>query len=203
MEDRERFALSNGARGYDTRARLSTTDLRDLIELMRDYELEEITIAHEAGGLRLTLRKPAPAMAPAPALAVAPAEIAPVEIVEAEDVEELLGEHAGEHAGEWAGERGPQEKAIPVRAPLVGIFRSSLKPDGKALVGLNDIIRQGQVVGAIEALNVPNDVEAEVAGRVTKICVEDGEPVEYGQTLLEVEPQTTALSASSASSTSS
>jgi acetyl-CoA carboxylase biotin carboxyl carrier protein len=198
MEDRERFALSNGARGYDMRARLSTTDLRDLIELMRDYELEEITIAHEAGGLRLTLRKPAPAMAPAPALAVAPAEIAPVEIVEVEDVEDVE-----ERLGEWAGERGPQEKMIPVRAPLVGIFRSNMKPDGKAAVGLNDIIRLGQVVGAIEALNVPNDVEAEVAGRVTKICVEDGEPVEYGQTLLEVEPLATALSTSSASSASS
>ncbi len=190
MENRERIALSNGTRGYDMRTRLNTTDLRDLIELMRDYDLEEITIANEAGGLRLTLRRPALVVAPASALAATPAEVA-----EAEDVEERVAE--------WAGQREPQEEAIPVRAPLVGIFRSLIKSDGKALVGLNDIIRLGQVVGAIEALNVPNEVEAEVAGRVTKVCVEDGEPVEYGQTLLEIEPLTTTSSTSSVSSMSS
>jgi len=207
MENRDRIARSNGARGYDPRARFSTTDLRDLIALMRDYELEEITIAHEASGLHLTLRKPTPVVTsapmPAPALAAAPAEVAPVEVAAAENVEERAAEWAGEWPGEWDGEREPQEKVIAVRAPLVGIFRSIMKSDGKALVGLNDIIRQGQVIGAIEALNVPNEVEAEVDGRVMKICVEDGEPVEYGQTLLELEPLTAAPTTSSASSVSS
>jgi biotin carboxyl carrier protein len=199
MENRERIVRSNGARGYDARATLSTTDLRDLIALMRDYELEEITIAHEVSGLHLTLRKPAPVVTPtpmpAPALAPAPAEVAAVVLAAAaQDEEERGAEWAGEWPGEWDGERETQEKVVLVRAPLVGIFRSLMKPGGKAAVGLNDVIQQGQVIGAIEALNVPNEVEAEATGRVTKICVEDGEPVEYGQTLLELEPLAVASS---------
>jgi acetyl-CoA carboxylase biotin carboxyl carrier protein len=181
MENRERTIRGNGAHGYDSRtqarARLSATDLRDLIELMKVSDIEEITIEHETSGLRLTLRKPAPVTA----ATVIPAGAA-ADMLDLDDAEELTAAQTAEQES--------RAKRIEVRAPLVGIFRSSMKGDGKAMVGPDDLIRPGQVVGAIEALNVLNEVEAGVAGRVQKVCVEDGEPVEYGQTLLEIEPAT-------------
>ncbi len=98
----------------------------------------------------------------------------------------------GAEADELAA-RGPaseNEKAfVEVRSPLVGVFRSSMKEHGKPLVSTDETVRQGQVVAAIEALNVLNEVEAPTAGRVKEVLVEDGQPVEYGQPLLLVEPK--------------
>ena len=54
---------------------------------------------------------------------------------------------------------------------------------------MGDVVREGQVVCAVEALNVFNEVEAPAAGRVLAIYVIDGQPVEYGQPLLAIEPQ--------------
>jgi multidrug efflux pump subunit AcrA (membrane-fusion protein) len=51
-----------------------------------------------------------------------------------------------------------------------------------------NVVREGQVVAAIEALNVLNDVEASGSGRVHEILASDGQPVEYGQPLLVIEP---------------
>lgn len=63
-----------------------------------------------------------------------------------------------------------------------------MKPGGKPLVTVGATVREGQVVGAIEALQVYNEVEASSAGTVREILVEEGQPVEYGQPLLVVEP---------------
>jgi len=80
-----------------------------------------------------------------------------------------------------------QETLQKVTATLVGIFRSGLKRGAKAAVAVGDQVRPAQVVGAIEALNVMNEVEAPVAGRVVEIVVKDGQPVEYGQHLMTID----------------
>ncbi len=56
-------------------------------------------------------------------------------------------------------------------------------------MAVGDVVREGQVVAAIEALNVLNEVEASGSGRVHEILASDGQPVEYGQPLLVIEPQ--------------
>jgi biotin carboxyl carrier protein len=63
-----------------------------------------------------------------------------------------------------------------------------MKAGGKPLVGVGDIVREGQVVAAIESLNVHNEVEATVSGRVREILIEDGQSVEYGQPLVILDP---------------
>ncbi|HLI70320.1 MAG TPA: biotin/lipoyl-containing protein [Ktedonobacteraceae bacterium] len=71
-----------------------------------------------------------------------------------------------------------------IKAPLVGIFHPWLKPRGGTLVAVGDHVKAGQLVGTIESLNVFNEIEATVAGRVVEIHVRDGQPVEYGQALV-------------------
>jgi acetyl-CoA carboxylase biotin carboxyl carrier protein len=185
MENRERIVRSNGVWGFDARAdtyaRLSVTDLRDLIELMKFSDIEEITIEHEPGGLRLRLRKPAPVAVTAASL------VSAAEIAQADEMEEQVVERPIERESRKV---AVGEAAIEVRAPLVGIFRASMKRDGAPLVRKDDMVRPGQVVGAIEALNVLNEVEVGEAGRVQELLVEDGEPVEYGQPLLLIAPAT-------------
>jgi acetyl-CoA carboxylase biotin carboxyl carrier protein len=74
----------------------------------------------------------------------------------------------------------PKERFIT--APMVGIFHVV---DGIAQVG--SAVTEGQVVGSIESMKLPNDIKSSVAGVVVEALVEDGMPVEYGQPLFRVE----------------
>jgi acetyl-CoA carboxylase biotin carboxyl carrier protein len=77
---------------------------------------------------------------------------------------------------------------VPVKSPMVGTFYRAPAPDAKPYVELNQQITAGQVVCIIEAMKLMNEIESEVAGRVAKIMVENGKPVEFGQTLFLIEP---------------
>ena len=71
---------------------------------------------------------------------------------------------------------------------MVGTFYRTPAPDAKSYVELNQMIAVGQVVCIVEAMKLMNEIEAEVAGRVAKILVDNGKPVEFGQTLFLIEP---------------
>lgn len=78
-------------------------------------------------------------------------------------------------------------KGRPVTSPMVGTFYLSPSPGSKAFVEIGTVVSTGQVVCIIEAMKLMNEIESEVSGKVTKICVEDGQAVEYGQVLMYVE----------------
>ncbi len=75
----------------------------------------------------------------------------------------------------------------PVTSPMVGTFYTAPSPGAKPFVEVGSLVSAGQVVCIIEAMKLMNEIESEVSGKVTKICVEDGQPVEYGQVLMYVE----------------
>lgn len=81
----------------------------------------------------------------------------------------------------------PASTEHKVLAPLVGTFHVWAKPKGGSLVAVGDRVKAGQLVGTIESLNVLNEVETGVAGRVVEVHVRDGQPVEYGQVLMTIE----------------
>ncbi len=74
-----------------------------------------------------------------------------------------------------------------ILAPLVGTFHVWAKPRGGTLVAVGDRVKAGQLVGTIQSLNVLNEVETSVAGRVVEVHVQDGQPVEYGQLLMTID----------------
>lgn len=75
-----------------------------------------------------------------------------------------------------------------VRAPIVGTFYRSPEPGAAPFVAVGDLVRPGQPIAIVEAMKLMNEVTADRAGRVTAILVEDGQPVEYDQPLVELEP---------------
>jgi acetyl-CoA carboxylase biotin carboxyl carrier protein len=81
---------------------------------------------------------------------------------------------------------GLREPAM-LRSPQVGTFYLSAEPHGEPFVHEGSIVEPGQVIGLIEAMKLINEVEAEVGGVVRRVLVEDGQPVEYGQALFELE----------------
>ena len=77
-----------------------------------------------------------------------------------------------------------------ISSHLVGIFHVWAKPRGGTLVAVGDHVKEGQLVATIESLNVINDVESPVAGRVVEILTQEGQPVEYGQKLMVIDSST-------------
>lgn len=75
-----------------------------------------------------------------------------------------------------------------VLSPVVGTFYRAPAPDEPSFVEVGDRITSGQTVCIIEAMKVMNEIEAEVSGQIVKILIENGEPVEYNQPLMLVNP---------------
>jgi acetyl-CoA carboxylase biotin carboxyl carrier protein len=71
---------------------------------------------------------------------------------------------------------------------MVGTFYRSPAPDEAPFVNVGDRVRNGQTVCIIEAMKLMNEIEAEVSGEIVEILVENGQPVEFGQPLMRVNP---------------
>ncbi|QSJ17747.1 acetyl-CoA carboxylase biotin carboxyl carrier protein [Nostoc sp. UHCC 0702] len=80
------------------------------------------------------------------------------------------------------------KKWVEVPSPMVGTFYRAPAPSEAAFVELGDRVRNGQTVCIIEAMKLMNEIETEVSGQVMEILVENGEPVEYGQPLMRINP---------------
>lgn len=81
-----------------------------------------------------------------------------------------------------------EQKFVEVISPMVGTFYRAPAPGEAAFVEVGDRIRLGQTVCIIEAMKLMNEIETEVAGQVIQILVQDGEPIEYGQPLMRINP---------------
>lgn len=81
------------------------------------------------------------------------------------------------------------KKWLEITSPMVGTFYRAPSPDEPAFVEISDRISKNQTVCIIEAMKLMNEIEAEISGQVMEIAVENGEPVEYGQTLMWVNPE--------------
>ena len=84
---------------------------------------------------------------------------------------------------------GADEPALlEITSPMVGTFYRAPAPDAPPYVEQGDRVSEGQTVCILEAMKLMNELEAEVAGTVREICVQNGDPVEYGQVLFRIEP---------------
>ena len=77
---------------------------------------------------------------------------------------------------------------LTVEAPMVGTFYRAPKPDAPPFVAEGDVVKEGQVICIVEAMKLMNEIESKVAGRIAKVVVENGQPVEFGQPLFLVDP---------------
>lgn len=83
--------------------------------------------------------------------------------------------------------KNESHKGKPITSPMVGTFYLSSSPDAEPLVEVGKTITKGQVVCIVEAMKLMNEIESEHTGTVCEICVENGQPVEFGQVLMYVE----------------
>ena len=147
--------------------------IKKLIELVEESGITELEVSEEEGTVRISRAAPAaapvqysvPAAAP---VAAAPAARAPVAVAPAASA-----------AAEVSGHQ--------VRSPMVGTFYRSPSPEAKAFVEVGQSVKVGDALCIVEAMKMMNRIEADKAGVVKAILVEDGEAVEFDQPLIVIE----------------
>ena len=80
-----------------------------------------------------------------------------------------------------------EHKGKAVISPMVGTFYSAPSPEDEPFIKVGDDISVGQIVCIIEAMKLMNEIEADVSGKITEICVENGQSVDFGQVLMYVD----------------
>ncbi|NQV78321.1 MAG: acetyl-CoA carboxylase biotin carboxyl carrier protein [Lutibacter sp.] len=77
---------------------------------------------------------------------------------------------------------------IEITSPIIGTFYRKPSPDKSVFVEVGDIVSPDTVVCMVEAMKLFNEIESEVSGKIVKVLIEDGTPVEFGQSLFLVDP---------------
>ena len=152
--------------------------IEQLAEIVAKNDLTEICL--EEGDKAITVRKEKEVITQI-------AQGAPVQTVAAAPVAAASQQSAPAAQSKEEKASAPASKGTPITAPMVGTFYQAPNPTSPAFVEVGQTINKGQVVCIIEAMKLMNEIESDVAGKVTEICVKDGEPVEYGQVLMYVE----------------
>ncbi|MCK5288690.1 MAG: acetyl-CoA carboxylase biotin carboxyl carrier protein [Candidatus Omnitrophica bacterium] len=84
-------------------------------------------------------------------------------------------------------ESAPKKNTIDINSPMVGTFYSASAPGAKPYVSIGDVIHVGDVICIIEAMKLMNEIKSEITGKVVAIPVENGEAIEFGQHLFELD----------------
>lgn len=147
--------------------------LKKLIDLVQESGIAELEITEGEEKVRINrvggAGGPGVAMAPAVQHAMAPAPLAapaPVAAVPA----------------------APAVEGIVVKSPMVGTFYRASAPGATPFVEIGQSVNSGQTLCIIEAMKLMNEIESDVSGTVTRILVESGHPVEYGEPLFVLTP---------------
>ncbi len=144
--------------------------VKKLIELLDESGIAEIEITEGEESVRISRYAPGAATAPAPVAIAAPVAAVPV---------------AATAAPAEAAE--PEEDGFEVTAPMVGTFYAASSPGAAPYVQVGDRVNEGDTLCIIEAMKMMNQIESDVSGAVKSIRMQNGEPVEFGQTLIVID----------------
>jgi len=149
--------------------------LKTLIDLVSESNISELEITEAEGKVRIV-------KAGAPAVAYVPAAMpAPAAMVEAAAAPRVAASPAEAPAPT------PEETGHVVTSPMVGTFYRASSPGGAPLVEVGSAVKASDPICIIEAMKIMNEIEAGHAGTITKVLVENGQPVEFGQPLFVIE----------------
>lgn len=152
--------------------KFETDYIEKLAKIIADNELTEISL--EDGEQAITIRKDLPEVISAGVAMPAPAPVAATPVAPATSVEASATSE-------------PEHKGKAIVSPMVGTFYSKPSPDAEPFVKVGDSVSAGDKVCIIEAMKLMNEIESEFSGKITEICVTDGQAVEYGQAIMYVE----------------
>jgi acetyl-CoA carboxylase biotin carboxyl carrier protein len=160
-------------------------DLKEILRILEEQDITEFELEQDGVKLRVCRAAGRPVAVvgagelsdpPAPAVAVLGASLPG-----ASTTADPAGANATPAAEADAG-------GSVVKSPIVGTFYRAPDPNSAPFVDVGDRVRVGQVLCIIEAMKLMNEIEAEMAGEVLKVHVENGQPVQYGDPLFTLRP---------------
>ena len=147
--------------------------IEKLAKIIADNDLTEISL--EDGEQAITIRKDLPEVnmvASAPAAVASAPQVAPA---------------VAPQASAQAPAAKEEVKGKAITSPMVGTFYAASSPEAAPFVEVGSTVNVGDVVCIIEAMKLMNEIKSEHSGKVTQICVKNGDPIEFGQVLMYVE----------------
>ncbi len=149
-------------------------EICELIQLVGSSGVANVEVEHAGSRVRIEGRTQVVAAQAAPS--VAAATPAPQPVPEASVAPE-------------PGTAIPEEENLhSVSSPIVGTFYRAPNPDADPYVKVGEFVEQGQTLCIVEAMKLMNEIEADISGTVVKVLPENGQPVEYGESLFMVRP---------------
>lgn len=149
---------------------MNIRDIRELLELIEESAIEEFEM--ERSGVRIRVRK----------------TTGPVEAILRQEIDaKSIAQQDSTPEESKLTQPGDMESAYTFNSPIVGTFYTSLKPDAEPLVEVGDRVDKGTVLCVIEAMKIFNQIESDVDGEITRLLTENGQAVEYGQPLFEIQ----------------
>jgi len=147
-------------------------ELKALLRLMEGNDVEELEV--EEGGRRIRIRRrSASPLTPPAAMAAASGVSASGAVTASISAPGASPDTTG---------------LLAVESPMVGTFYRAPAPGAEPYVKEGDLVEKGTVLCVIEAMKLMNEVESDVKGRIAGIAAQNGQPVEFGQTLFLIEP---------------
>jgi len=147
---------------------MNIKEIRELIELIEQSNIEEFEMERSGVRIRISKTVTGPVVTQAPTVAGTP-----------------LPDSAEKNPTEETAEK--EESNHIFTAPIVGTFYLTPKPDAEPFVKAGDHVTESAVLCIIEAMKIFNQIECDVEGDIIRILVENGQPVEYGQPLFEIQ----------------
>ena len=160
------------------KASVNLDELRELIALMRDNGLAELELERE--DFRVRLRRES-SNAHEPNVVVPDKPVIPIPIID--PVLRAPDAAASAAADAKKSDESQEQDLHIISSPIVGTFYRSPSPTADPFVKIGSSVEPDTVVCIIEAMKLMNEIQAEAAGELVKIYVENGQPVEYGQPL--------------------
>ena len=150
--------------------------IKKLIELLEESDIGELEIKEGEESVRISRGVSGAGSMPMQQMQMAPmaAPIAPAAAAPAPAAEEKGGDAV------------PALTGHPVKSPMVGTYYAAASPGAEPFVKVGQQVKAGDVIGIVEAMKMMNQIEADKAGTIESILVEDGQPVEYDQPLVTI-----------------
>ncbi|HET6510874.1 MAG TPA: acetyl-CoA carboxylase biotin carboxyl carrier protein [Candidatus Kapabacteria bacterium] len=156
--------------------------LEKLLKLFDESTLTELEIEEEGTQVKLSRQKEQPQM-------MAPMQFAMPPMQPAYGAPPQASAPAPAAAPAKADAPAPTGAAYhEVKSPIVGTFYRAPAPDADSYVQVGQSVQVGTTLCIIEAMKLMNEIESDAAGKIVKILIENGQPVEYGQVLMLIEP---------------
>ena len=153
--------------------------LKTLIDLVSESNISELEITEADGKVRIVKSDPTMVAAPMANVVHMPAPVMAAPVAAAAPTPAA--------AAVTSAPAPAEETGHVVKSPMVGTFYRSSSPGGKPFVEVGSEVKEGEPVCIIEAMKLMNEIEADKAGKITKILCENGQAVEFGQPLFVVE----------------